>query len=178
MGSEPHAEATPPDGDAVFENLGENLLQATHIFVAIAANSLTGKTGELSIQQYRALALLASRGKQRPVDLARYLGVTPSTTTTLCDRLVAKGLLSRRGGADRRSISLSVTAQGLDQLEKIKARRREMLREIYRRMPPDVQTQFAQTLPSFIEAAGDLGIEEWSIRGLVAGQVSAADWVQ
>ena len=87
------------------EQIVNDLVRASRIFVAIAANSLVGDEEELSLQQYRALALLASREGQRPADLARSLGVTPSTTTALCDRLVQKGMISRRRrGSDRRSI--------------------------------------------------------------------------
>jgi len=154
-------------------------MRASRIFVAIAANSLVGDDDELSLQQYRALALLASRDGQRPADLARSLGVTPSTTTSLCDRLVQKGMISRRRrGSDRRSIYLIVSARGHEQLEKISARRRDLLREIFLRLPPPRQAQLAEAIPAFVEAAGALDIDEWSIRGLVASRATAADWVQ
>ncbi len=151
----------------------EDLIRASRIFVAIAAASLTGDDRqELSIQQYRALALLNSHAGQRPADLAKSLGVAPSTTTTLCDRLVQKGMISRRRrGTDRRSIYLVVSARGLEQLEKISARRGDLLREIFLRLPSPTQIQLAEALPAFIEAAGDVDIDEWSIKGLVAGRV-------
>jgi DNA-binding MarR family transcriptional regulator len=161
------------------EQVLEDLMRASRIFVAIAANSLVGDDDELSLQQYRALALLASRDGQRPADLARSLGVTPSTTTSLCDRLVQKGMISRRRrGSDRRSIYLIVSARGHEQLEKISARRRDLLREIFLRLPPPRQAQLAEAIPAFVEAAGALDIDEWSIRGLVASRATAADWVQ
>ena len=161
------------------EQVLEDMIRAGRIFVAIAANSLAGDDVQLSLQQYRALALLASREGQRPADLARSLGVTPSTTTALCDRLVQKGMISRRRrGSDRRSIYLIVSARGREQLEKISARRRDLLREIFLRLPSPTQAQLADAIPAFVEAAGDLDIDEWSIRGLVAGRANAADWVQ
>jgi hypothetical protein len=42
---------------------------------------------DTTIAQYRALALLASRGPQRMVDLAAALGITPPTAGRMCDRL-------------------------------------------------------------------------------------------
>jgi DNA-binding MarR family transcriptional regulator len=147
--------------------LDEDLLRLTRLFVAIAANSLVGEEGELSIQQYRALASVESRKGQRPVELARTLGVTPSTITALCDRLVQRGLISRRRGTDRRSISLSVTAKGLRQLEEIADRRRALLREIFLGLPSTVRDSLAAALPVLIDVAGGLDIDEWSIRGLV-----------
>lgn len=104
------------------EQVLEDLIRVSRIFVAIAANSLADDDEPLSLQQYRALALLATRDGQRPADLSRSLGVTPSTTTALCDRLVQKGMISRRRrGTDRRSIYLVVSARGHEQLEKISA---------------------------------------------------------
>jgi DNA-binding MarR family transcriptional regulator len=147
--------------------LNEDLLRLTRIFVAIAAGSLEGEASDLSIQQYRALAVLASQEDRRPVDLARALGVTASTTTTLCDRLVRKGLISRRhDGNDRRTIFLSVTAKGRAKLTKVTSARSERLREIYVRLPPTVQTELAEVIPAIVEVANALGIDEWSIQGL------------
>ena len=149
------------------EHAVEDLIRASRIFVAIAAGSLAGDgEQQLSIQQYRALALLATRESQRPADLARSLGVTPSTTTALCDRLVEKGMISRQRGTDRRSISLVVSARGRELLKKIAERRGDLLRDILLRLPSPTQAQLVEALLAFTEAAGDVNIDEWSIRGL------------
>ena len=156
--------------DAPTEPVIVDLIRAARIFVAIAANSVDGEEGELSLQQYRALALLALREGQRPADLAKSLGVTPSTTTALCDRLVQKGMITRRRrGSDRRAVYLFVSAKGREALENIDARRGDLLHEIFRRLPRTAQKQLAEALPLFIEAASQADIEEWTIRGLVSG---------
>ncbi len=149
------------------DQLTEDLLRATRIFVAVAADSHASEEDGLSLQQYRALALLASQEGQRPADLARSLGVTPSTTTALCDRLAQKRLISRRRrGSDRRSIYLVVSAKGQMQLERIAARRVELIEQILVRVPRVNQAQLVEALPAFVKAAGEVGIDEWSIRGL------------
>ena len=149
------------------DQLTEDLLAATRIFVAVAADSHAREEDGLSLQQYRALSLLASQEGQRPADLARSLGVTPSTTTALCDRLAQKRLISRRrGGSDRRSIHLVVSPRGQMQLEKIAVARAKLLEQILVRMPKVNQAQLAEALPAFVKAAGEVGIDEWSIRGL------------
>jgi len=152
--------------EAPAQQVVDDLIRASRIFVGIAAHSLAADDEDLSLHQYRALVLLASKEGQRPADLARTLGVTPSTTTALCDRLVQKGIISRRRGSDRRSISLVVSAKGHVQLEKISARRGDLLRQIFVRLPVATQTQLAEALPAFIDAAGEVDIDEWSIRGL------------
>ena len=64
-------------------DLTEAVLTASRVLVAVAARSLAEHEGEVSLQQYRGLVVLASRGPQRPVDLAEALGVDPSTATPL-----------------------------------------------------------------------------------------------
>ena len=156
-----NAETTPTD------RFTEDLLRATRIFVAVAADSHSNEEDGLSLQQYRALALLASQEAQRPADLARSLGVTPSTTTALCDRLAQKRLISRRRrGTDRRSVYLVVSPRGHRQLEKIAMRRAMLLEKILVRVPMANQAQLAEALPAFVKAAGEVGVDEWSIRGL------------
>ena len=84
----------------------------------------------------------------------------------------------RRRGSDRRSIYLIVSARGREQLAKISSRRGDLLGAIFLKLSSRTQVQLAEALPAFIEAAGDLDVDEWSIRGLVASRVTAADWVQ
>lgn len=149
------------------EQAVEDLIKASRIFVAVAANSLDADEEGLSLQQYRALALLASEENQRPADLARSLGVTPSATTSLCDRLAQKRLISRRRrGTDRRSVYLVVSAKGQEELDRVTTRRGDLLREIFVRLPSATQAQLAEALPALIEAAGEIDLDEWSIRGL------------
>lgn len=153
--------------DVRTEEVIEDLIKASRIFVAIAANAL-GDDGEaLSLQQYRALALLASQEDQRAADLARALGVTPSTTTALCDRLAQKRLIHRRRrGRDRRSVYLEVSEKGHAELNRVTARRGALLGEIFVRLSSERQNQLAEALPAFIDAAGEVELDQWTIRGL------------
>ena len=91
--------------------LADAVLTASRVLVAVAARSLAEHESEVSLPQYRALVVLASRGPQRPVDLAQALGVDPSTATRMCDRLAAKKLIARRRDVTHRRVvmlSLSV----------------------------------------------------------------------
>src|ERR1700733_10290270 len=94
------AAAVEPGAD---EAAVDAVLTASRAMVAVATMSLGTAAEETTIAQYRALVVLASRGRQRMVDLAAALGVTPSTAGRMCDRLVRKGLIRRhRDRADRR----------------------------------------------------------------------------
>src|SRR3954467_13124765 len=74
------------------------VLVASRALVGVAARSLAAFEDVVPLPQYRALVLLASRGEQNVGSLADALGTHPSTTTRLCNRLVAKGL-GQRGAA-------------------------------------------------------------------------------
>jgi DNA-binding MarR family transcriptional regulator len=69
--------------------------------VAVAARSLSVGDAEITLQQHRALVVLASRGPQRITDLADLLAVNSSTATRHCDRLQRHGLFRPTTGCDR-----------------------------------------------------------------------------
>jgi DNA-binding MarR family transcriptional regulator len=149
-GSQPSAEAV----DAV--------LFASRALVAVATKSLGAAADETTIAQYRSLVVLASRGPQRLVDLAGALGVAPSTTGRMCDRLVRKGLLRRhRARADRRVVLVSITAAGRAVVDQATARRRELITEILTALPPHQQQDVAGALQAFAEAAGEVPDSDW-----------------
>jgi DNA-binding MarR family transcriptional regulator len=108
------------------------VLTASRTLVAVATQSLGAAAEDITLAQYRALVVLASRGPQRLVDLAGALGVTPSTAGRMGDRLVRKGLIRRqRSRADRRSVQVSITAAGREVVDQATARRRELPRRGY-----------------------------------------------
>src|SRR5579875_2119893 len=85
----------------------DELLTASRALVAVAARSLALVEDQVTLPQYRALVILASREELRPVDLAGVLGVSPSTATRMCDRLVRKGLVDRlHRDTDRREVGV------------------------------------------------------------------------
>ncbi len=95
------------------DDLVDALLSASRAMVAISARSLADLDAEVTLPQFRAPVVLASRGPQRIVDIASALGVNPSTGTRMCDRLVAKKLVRRyRSSADRRKVRLTLTEAG------------------------------------------------------------------
>jgi hypothetical protein len=55
------------------------LLSMSRVLVAVSARSLVNLEVEVTLAQYRTLVLLVSRGPQRSVDVARELGIAPST---------------------------------------------------------------------------------------------------
>jgi DNA-binding MarR family transcriptional regulator len=144
------------------KDLTDAVLTASRVLVAVAAQSLSDHEAEVSLQQYRALVVLASRGAQRPVDLAEALGVDPSTATRLCDRLAAKRLISRRRQADdRREVRLDLSDRGRHLVESVTERRREEIRRILSAVPRREHGELVQAFRTFARAAGEVPAEEW-----------------
>jgi DNA-binding MarR family transcriptional regulator len=137
---------------------------ASRALVAIAARSLGAAGEEVTLPQYRALVVLASRGPQRVVDLAGFLDVTASTATRMCDRLARKGLIRRqRLSSDRRSVRVSISTAGSELVAAVTRRRRREVQAIVDRMSPQQREQLVATLRMFAEAAGEVPDQDWSL---------------
>jgi DNA-binding MarR family transcriptional regulator len=134
----------------------ELLVSASRALVAIAARSLGRVEDQVTLPQYRALVVLATRGALRPVDLAEALDVTPSTATRMCDRLVRKGLMERsHRDSDRREVELRLSAEGRTLVNEVTARRRRDLRRVLSRISTVDQTRLINSLRVFTDAAGE-----------------------
>jgi DNA-binding MarR family transcriptional regulator len=150
--------AEPPVSEAAVDAV----LTASRTLIAVATRSLGSAAEETTIAQYRALVVLASRGAQRMVDLAGALGVSPSTAGRMCDRLVRKGLIRRhRARGDRRSVLVSVTAAGREVVDRATARRRALIADILRRLPPAQQQAVAEAFGIFGATAGEVPDSQW-----------------
>jgi DNA-binding MarR family transcriptional regulator len=142
----------------------DSLLSASRALVAVAARSLATVADDVTLPQYRALIELAVRGPQRPADLAAALGVDRSTATRMCDRLVRKQLISRRhSSADRRSVRIALSSDGVALVEEVTRRRRAEIERIVRRIPADDQPLVVAALRAFTEAAGGVADHDWAL---------------
>lgn len=152
----PSAEPSAPVVDAV--------VGASRALVAIAARSLGVAGEEVTLPQYRALVVLASRGPQRVVDLAGSLDVTASTATRMCDRLARKGLIRRqRLTNNRRTVRITISAAGRELIVAVTQRRRREVQAIVERMSAVDREQLVTTLRTFADAAGEVPEQDWSL---------------
>jgi DNA-binding MarR family transcriptional regulator len=73
---------------------------------------------ELTIPQIKTLTLLRHQGPQRMGSIATYLGSTLSSSTSIIDRLVDKGLVERVPDPDdRRVVICQLTSRGQEATE-------------------------------------------------------------
>jgi DNA-binding MarR family transcriptional regulator len=105
-----------------------NLLGALALVVADTTGDAIGESSGRSASDAAALSAMEQFLHQPSVDLLRQvLGLTPSGTVRLVDRLEAAGLVRRGPGADGRSTSVSLTAAGHRAARKVAAARAEVL---------------------------------------------------
>lgn len=132
--------------------------------MAVAARSLAGLEGEVTLPQYRALVVLAAHGPRTVGQLADHLDLHPSTTTRLCDRLVAKGLIAREVSVvSRREITISLAEPGRRVVQEVTRRRRREIERIVADVPPRLRRSLVHALRAFADAAGEIPEQAWSL---------------
>ncbi|HKE65968.1 MAG TPA: MarR family transcriptional regulator [Micromonosporaceae bacterium] len=150
---------TPTTGE---DEVMDALLSASRAMVALAARSLAGLDSDVTLPQYRALVVLASRGPQRVIDISTELGVTASTGTRMCDRLVRKRLIRRyRTPADRREVRLTLTPSGRALVKDVTLRRRGELTSVVQQIPVAWRKPVTAALRAVAAAVGELPERDW-----------------
>ncbi len=140
------------------------VLGASRVLVAVAARSLVGVDQDVTLPQFRALVVLACRGPLNPSALAEALGVHSSTGTRMCDRLVARGLITREvPPANRREVVIGLTDRGQRIVDAVTRRRRREITKIVGSVPKSQRASMVRALRAFGEAAGELPDEGWTL---------------
>jgi DNA-binding MarR family transcriptional regulator len=131
------------------ETVTDALLEASKTLVGIAQRTLPAEP-QVTLIQFRALTVLEGDQGVRSADLADALGVSPSTATRLCDRLVRAGLVSRvASDDDRREVRLSLTPSGTRLVRDGLARRRRALSRLVAKIPTEDRVSFVRGLRVF-----------------------------
>jgi DNA-binding MarR family transcriptional regulator len=145
------------------EAVVDAVLNASRVLVAIAARSLADAGEEVTLTQYRSLVVLASRGPQGVAALAEAVAVTPATASRMCDRLVRKGLVRRRGDRhDRRQVRLALTDSGRQLVDTVSARRRLEIAALLEGIPAETQQSVVGALTHLAQSAGEVPEQSWS----------------
>jgi DNA-binding MarR family transcriptional regulator len=137
-------------------------MAASRVLVGITARSLADLAVDVTLPQFRALVVLASRGPQRPADISAELAVAPSTGTRMCERLIRKGLARRtRSASDRREVRIRLTPAGRDLVEQALRRRHDELSAIVAATAEQWSPAVVAALEAFAASAGELPEQEW-----------------
>lgn len=150
-----------PDAD---RDLVDAFIGASRALVAVAARSLTGVDEDVTLPQYRALVVLASRGPQRGSDLATALGVNPSTVSRMIERLARRQLVRRtRDREDRRTVWITLSDTGRRLVGEVTNRRRLHIEGVLAQMPRAGRHDLIAALRAFAEATGEVPEQDWSL---------------
>jgi DNA-binding MarR family transcriptional regulator len=150
--------------DADSSEAAAAVLFASRALVGVAARSLAETEAAITLPQYRALVLLASRGEQNVGTLAEALGIHPSTATRLCNRLVAKNLIERDTSPDsRREVTVSLSGEGQAVVRSVTNRRRNEIKRIVARLEPRARRSVVDALTAFADAAGEVPDDAWKL---------------
>src|ERR1700742_981287 len=96
------------------------LLTASRLLMAISARSIGQVDETITIPQFRTLVILSNRGPINLAPLAGLLGVQPSATGRMVDRLVAAGLIDRLPHpTSRRELLAELTKRGREVVKRV-----------------------------------------------------------
>jgi DNA-binding MarR family transcriptional regulator len=125
------------------------LIDVARAIVGIATEA-ADELGAVSVVQLRALTVLAALAPASLGQLAEGVGVTPSTTSRLVDRLVTGGYAERRPSPEsRRQIELRLTPEGEATLARYDELRLRRLRAALERVPEDRRESVVEALAEF-----------------------------
>jgi DNA-binding MarR family transcriptional regulator len=136
-----------------------NLLGALSLSIADRTADAVGEAAGQSETAAAALSALHQFLDNPSIDLLRrVLGLTPSGTVRLVDRLVQAGYVERKPGRDGRSVSVSLTPAGRQAARRVSAARGEVLGQALSELEPDERERFerilARVLPGLMRGPG------------------------
>jgi DNA-binding MarR family transcriptional regulator len=157
-------ETPKPKTQSPEEQLAEAIILAGRAMAGVAARTVAQATDDLTLPQHRTLVVLAEQGPRHLADLAQALGVSPSTATRMCDRLVRKRLISRtRDEVDRREVDLSLTNAGKALVDEVAHRRKSELKKLVGDVPKEERERLIDALRSVAAAAGAVPDADWTL---------------
>jgi DNA-binding MarR family transcriptional regulator len=146
--------------DESLDEITDSLVTASRLLVAISARSIGLVDETITIPQFRTLVILANRGPINLATLAGLLGVQPSATGRMVDRLVAAGLIDRLPHpTSRRELLAALTRRGRDVVRRVTAHRRAEIAAIVEKMPSPERHGLVRALTAFTAAGGEPDVQ-------------------
>ncbi len=141
----------------------ENILAASRIMVNVLAEALMKEsTEQITVPQFRILDMIQNYSN-KPVEIARMLGVSPPAISFLLERLEGKGLIERNfSKADRRRVELQLTRKGAELVQRVNVRRKRYLRRVLHNIDETTRVQLENSLEAFNQSYFRLKREGWA----------------
>src|SRR6201998_3399821 len=142
--------------DESLDVITDALLTASRLLMAISARSIEEVDETITIPQFRTLVILSSQGPINLATLAGLLGVQPSATGRMVDRLVAAGVIHRPAHpTSRRELLAALTKRGREVVRRVTAYRRAEIATTVEQMPPQERHGLVRALTAFTAAGGE-----------------------
>lgn len=131
-------------------------LEASVIGLGLVLRSLAPALEHVTLQQYRVLVLVVTRGRQRSGDLAAELGLLPSGITRIVDRLVRDGFVERTA-SDRsaREVLVRGTDRAVALVHEVLDARRLAIGDLIQRMTGPERDAVLAAARAIVRTAGD-----------------------
>jgi DNA-binding MarR family transcriptional regulator len=125
------------------------LLQTTARAIQSRMCDIDGDAEKLTIVQIRTLDALNHRGQMTMADLAKHLGITPASATSLVERMVMSGWLKREHDPnDRRKIQIAMSQSKLEVWRSMEQKRIDRLSSFLQVLSPEQKQDFIHILES------------------------------
>jgi DNA-binding MarR family transcriptional regulator len=128
-----------------------------HLFrrlVIALPNEIEG-LAKVTPEQFGVLTQVMDRGSLSMSELAIARNVALNTATSLVDRLVAAGLVERRGDpSDRRVVRVAATARGRELVERLRRVRRAAIGRLLDELGDDEIERILTAMPALARLAG------------------------
>jgi DNA-binding MarR family transcriptional regulator len=142
--------------DESLDVITEALLTASRLVMTISARSTAQVDESITIAQFRTLVTLSNQGPINLATLAGLLGVQPSATGRMVDRLVAAGLIDRLPHpTSRRELLATLTDRGRDVVRHVTEHRRAEIARIVENMQAGERHGLVRALKAFTAAGGE-----------------------
>lgn len=138
------------------------VLDVIRALMGVAVYSVNHAPVDITVTQYRLLAVLAANGPSAISDIADQLGVAQSNATRHCDRLQRLELVSRsRSTEDGRVVLVDLTASGSEVVSVVTKLRRDEVNAVLEQMTPRQQERAIRAAAEFNRAAATLDDHPW-----------------
>jgi DNA-binding MarR family transcriptional regulator len=142
--------------DESVDAITDALLTSSRLLMAVSARSIGQVDETITIPQFRTLVILSNRDPINLATLAGLLGVQPSATGRMVDRLVAAGMIDRLPHpTSRRELLATLTKRGREVVRRVTAFRRAEIAAIVEKMPPPERRGLVRALKAFTAAGGE-----------------------
>jgi DNA-binding MarR family transcriptional regulator len=103
--------------------------------------------GELSVSQVHVIRLVRQHGTLAMSELAELLGVSPPSASTMVDRLVDKGVLSREHSTeDRRKVVVRISPEAVKKIESVETSILQLFENLVEKLGPETTQQWCRVL--------------------------------